>query len=613
MTQSTLSAVEQAVQREQMDYSHLALARYLQKRFVQADEADLWLAALVCRQVEQGHICLACDQVEGASAELGFGRLSAHDWQQKLASSCLVGDPLKPGPLVLDKGRIYLARQHFQEVELAHRLLWLAQQDEPVETSDLELLNRLFENAAPDDRQKLSAWISLRKRLMLISGGPGTGKTWTVARILALLVARQPGLRVALAAPTGKAAARLSQSIALASEQLPIDRQVQQAISAKAITLHRLLAMDRFTHRPRYHQDNPLRADLVIVDEASMIDQPMMGLLCDALAAHTRLILLGDRDQLSSVEAGSVFADLCGSATTTCFSQAQTAWVESTLGCALAAAESTDALQDNRVLLTESRRFGRESGIGVLAGEVNRGNADQVLRLMHEARFDDLEWRELDESAIETLLLHAPLEHYLRLTRASSAGAAFDLLHAYQLLCAVWQGPAGVHQVNRLLQHAVRQNLGIPADAVFYHGQPLMISRNVSQYDLSNGDLGVVLRDTEGQLRVWFESADGGYRALALSQLPDHQDAYAITVHKSQGSEYRRVLLVLPGRDSPVCTRELLYTAITRAISRVEIWASGGVIGHAVERPTRRSSGLAERLQRRVNWAASGSDEDDAG
>jgi exodeoxyribonuclease V alpha subunit len=597
MMDSKLSPIKQAIDRELMDYSYLTLARYLYRQFPQADEADLFLAALVSRQIQQGHVCLECAEIESKSSELGFTRFSSSEWIKRLADSPLVGGADLSKPLVLEIDRLYLVRQYFLESNLANSLVRRADSSDPVSAEVVQLLNQLFPFSEAIDLQKMAALVCLRRRLTLISGGPGTGKTWTVARILALLIARQPGLQIHLAAPTGKAAARLAQSISGIVASLPVDETLRQAIPLKAVTLHRLLGVDRFSHQPRFNRDNPLACDLLIVDEASMIDQQMMAMLCAALEMDARLVLLGDRDQLSSVEAGSVFADLCGNSAQLDYSDEQLGWIKQTLGYSIQSSVHQHILQDCRVVLTTSRRFTADSGIGALASAINQGDADAARRVLLSEDYPDAEWFQIEDRQVDALLIQQALEFCLDIARARTPQQAFSAYGAFQLLCAVWEGPTGVNQVNQLLQQSVRQRLQLGSDTQFYHGQPIIIRRNIPQYELSNGDVGIVLNDAPDKPRVWFESAAGGYRALALSQLPEHDLAYAITVHKSQGSEYDRVVLLLPAKDSAVCTRELLYTAVTRATTRVQLWAGGAVLGNAIQQPTRRSSGLAQRLE----------------
>ena len=414
--------------------------------------------------------------------------------------------------------------------------------------------------------------------------------------MLALALKREPSLRIALAAPTGKAAARLSQAIDASRQGLGLDAALQRRIPDKALTLHRLLGIHPMTHRPRHDAQNPLALDLLVLDEASMIDQSLMTQVCDALPDSARLILLGDKDQLSSVEAGNVFADLCGGLTRSEASDAQQRWLQREFGIDIPQHQGGYRLVDQVVVLQHSRRFDPDSGIGRLAQLINRGDADGCLSLLRDAGEDEqLRWvaqapdtppdyRSLAETA------------YLEMTRAGDVEQAFDAFGRFQLLAGVWKGPLGVDYINEEIEQAIRQRAGIAAGSEYFHGKPLMMTSNVYQYGIHNGDIGIVWRDQgDGDLRLCVQTAEG-YRFLALSQLPRHHSAYAMTIHKSQGSEFDEVVIVLPDADSPLMTRELLYTAVTRARRRVEIRGSEAALRMAVSRRTERMSGLRQRL-----------------
>jgi exodeoxyribonuclease V alpha subunit len=449
------------------------------------------------------------------------------------------------------------------------------------------------------DFQKLAAIVSTQHQLAIISGGPGTGKTWTVSRILALLLQQNSRLQINLAAPTGKAAARMAESIHNSLQQLDIEPDLQQKFPANAHTLHRLLHIDRHTHRPRYHPKNPLQCDVLVLDEASMIDQQMMAMICSALPARCKLILLGDKDQLASVEAGSVFADLCGGLTQTEFSAAQCDTLQQTFALTLPQHRADYALADQVVVLQKSHRFDEHSGIGKLARLINQGDAVNTIELLRAANENaTLRWRQPGEQELAKLLQQQALGDSLAMMQVQSIEQAFEHFHRSQILSAVWKGPTGVDAINDIIENTLKQKTSIAASTELYRGKPLMMTSNAYQYGIHNGDIGIVWPDDSGELKVWFEQSAAEYRSLSISQCAHYKTAYAMTVHKSQGSEFSHILLLLPDNNSAVATRELFYTGITRAAQSVEIWASEASLYSTIERKTERVSGLLDRLRK---------------
>ncbi|MEO3961189.1 exodeoxyribonuclease V subunit alpha, partial [Chromobacterium piscinae] len=439
-----------------------------------------------------------------------------------------------------------------------------------------DLLARLFPGAddGEPDRQKLAAALAARQRLMVISGGPGTGKTTTVVRLLALLAAMSPRpLVMAMAAPTGKAAARLSESVRAARDRLDVADAVRRQLPAQAETLHRLLGLRPGVEAPRHHAGNPLPLDVLVVDEASMIDLALMARTVAALPSQARLILLGDRDQLSSVEAGAVLGELCGRIA---YRDETAQWLQRVAGASLRGdAAPGGALTDCVALLTRSHRFGADSGIGELARRVNAGEGRASLQVLDDAGRPDV-WRQ--DAADDAALLAR---------RAQREFSAFMLLAAERRQVA---------DCNRRIEREL-EAAGVKQEGRdWYPGRPVMIGENDYGLGLFNGDIGFALQRPSG-LRVLFPSADGGWREFAPGRLPAHDTVFAMTVHKSQGSEYDEVWLQLPQQAGALLNRALLYTAITRARSRfaavgdAEVWLRGA------ELAPRRDSGLGDRLR----------------
>lgn len=575
-------------------------------------------AALASRAVREGHVCLDLAQFAGlqlgsvdAGVELEAPALD--DWLEALRASAVVGGPGEFRPLVLDEaGRLYLYRYWDYERRLTHALESRAGAAPTVDRGLLATqLQRLFVAREPTepDWQQIAAAVAVLRGLCVISGGPGTGKTTTVTRVLAMLV-EQAGarpLRTALAAPTGKAAMRLSEAIRTVKPLLEVDDGVRAAIPEQAGTLHRLLG-----YRPngggfRYGRDNPLPVDAVVVDEASMIDQAMMVRVVEALAPEARLILLGDKDQLASVEAGAVMGDMC--AGWRGFSEPFAQELSDVLGVpvkALPVARSGAGLRDNIVELRLSHRFSRESGIGSLASCVNAGDVNAAKALLADGT-DDLQWLETrDLAQAQAHLAERAAALFGDYLRALASGATPQQVFAHfervRILCALRSGPMGVAGVNRLIEDLLHRQGLIDVRQAWYAGRPVMIARNDYNLGLFNGDVGLALEDSAGRLRVCFRDSQGDIRRLSPGRLPAHETCYALTVHKSQGSEFDEVVVVLPQEDSRVLTRELLYTAVTRARRRVLLTGPLDVLAAAVARRTQRRSGLRDSL-----WSDTGS------
>lgn len=558
-------------------------------------------AALLSRGVVAGDVCLdlACALSDGDAGRYGIGSLDS--WIERLRGFSVVGAPGEFRPLVLDgANRLYLHRYWRYEEELAAAIL---KRGAPAEF-DRELLKeglaRLFPvgGAEETDWQRIAALAAVTMRFSVISGGPGTGKTSTVVKVLALLL-EQPGgdsCRIALAAPTGKAAARLKESIMGGVE---CSQEVRALIPEDVSTIHRLLGFVKGSCSFRHHRDNPLPFDLVIVDEASMVSLPLMAKLVDALRHDTRLILLGDRDQLASVEAGAVLGDICDTGGVHGFSAPFAKLALELTGDRLPVQDSISALADAVVLLSRSYRFSSSSGIGRVGALVNAGDGLAALADFKDDRLPDISLADTPRASdLGEALSERIVAGYREYLKAGSPEEAFALFASFRILCAMRSGPYGVESVNLLVEERLAKAGLIHPEGRWYAGEPVMITRNDYNLALFNGDVGLILPDPEsgGELRAFFPCGAAAMRKVLPLRLPDHESAFAMTVHKSQGSEFDRVLLILPDRDAPLLTRELLYTAITRAKKSVQLLASDQLFLTAVQRRIVRRSGLRERL-----------------
>ena len=572
-----------------------ALVASLQRLEPNTREAVLAAAALCCQVLGNGDVCLVLARWAGQRPwGEGYGLPALADWRAQLAASKLVGAPGDFTPLILDGECLYLARYQAYEAQLASQLLNRAADLPEVDETQLsDSLQRLFaNNTQQPDWQRLAAAQAVRKRVAVISGGPGTGKTTTVVRLLAALL-EQPGgehLAIGLAAPTGKAAARMAEAIRNAKASLPVSEAIKAALPEQARTLHRLLGSRGDRPQVRHTAANPLALDVLVVDEASMVDLAMMAKLLDALPANGRLILLGDKDQLCAVEAGAVFAELCDGRG---FDANAAADLQRVTGQSVPVEAPTSQLGDAVVLLTHSHRFAGDSGIGELARRINGGDARGTLSLLQEDR-SDLHWQSAPTPATLLTRIEQGYEGYLQAALTGDPAAAFAAFNQFRVLTAQREGAFGVAGLNEALEARYKRRFKLAERERWYAGRTVMVQSNDYALGLFNGDIGICLQ-TELGLRVLFEGEDG-FRSFTTARLPSHETVLAMTVHKSQGSEFGEVLLVLPELPSPLLSRSLFYTGITRAKHKVEIWALAPRISEAVSTKAERAAGLALRL-----------------
>lgn len=500
-------------------------------------------------------------------------------------------------PLLLDtKNRLYLARYWYYEQSLMSSVQRLI--NSPQISADPELLSNLLQKLYPSsttddtDWQMVATAVAALNRFCVITGGPGTGKTYTVASLLAVFAAwpfEDVALRVMLAAPTGKAATRLTESLH-ASDIVP-----ECYADVEAVTLHRLLRMTPGRIQPRYHSGNPLPADVLVVDEASMIDLPMMTRVLDAIPEHCRLILLGDKDQLASVESGMVLGDICGPHATTRLSNHASTRLNKEAGVKVAALDGPlNRISDHIVYLTKSHRANNDTGIVELSEAVNRGDVDGCLKYLTSADYPDLQLLEHSPSSLDSVISSYTVPVYREVMAAENPAVALSSMSGTCILCALRRGRSGADGINRRVEATLRRLEIVSAEETQYAGRPVMITENSPQQSLFNGDFGITTMDN-GRLKVFFQG-DTSLRAFVPGRLPQHETFYAMTVHKSQGSEYNTVVLVLPDNDSPLLTREMLYTGLTRARERIIVVANTKQIETAVQTRSRRQSGILDTL-----------------
>lgn len=495
---------------------------------------------------------------------------------------------------------------------------------------EFEAIQQLIPEAACLNWQKVAAALALSRQFSVISGGPGTGKTTTVAKLLAAIIQQSIANEgqeithvptIKLVAPTGKAAARLTESIGHAIEALPISPEIKALMPASSSTIHRLLGVIPQRAEFKHNKQNPLHLDILIIDEASMVDLSMMYKVFQALPAHAKVILLGDKDQLASVEAGAVLGEIC-SFYNVQYSHEQVKWLAKLTGYQseyLQKIRSHKALEskvsDCLCVLQKSYRFDARSGIGQLARAVNEGDKKK-LDVILRAAFSDIRFYELSSQNYQKLIHNASqgYQRYLDVLSLSKpegeseenialaqTARARDVLQQFskvRVLCAVREGDFGVDGLNNRIESQLIKNALIHKnEEAWYEGRPIMITRNDHGQSLFNGDIGVTIFDPIAKkLKVYFELADGSIKGFLPSRIPEHETAYAMTIHKSQGSEFKTVHLVLPSEYMPLLTRELIYTGITRAKSQLALYTDIAVFERGVTSITHRNSGLAQRL-----------------
>ncbi len=565
-------------------------------------------ARLASNRTAAGNVCLdIAAAAKGGLSEYPPELLPENPgrWIEALRRSPVVGAPGDHRPLILDaKGRLYLHRYWKYENTLAGAITRMSSRARDDFDAALlgEGLERMFTRTAGSgpDLQRLAAAVAVMKSFVVISGGPGTGKTSTVVRILALLaeqaLASGRRMRAALAAPTGKAAVRLQEAVRGSVDALPCGPAVKQCIPTEALTLHRLLKSLPGTPYFRHNAGNPLPYDVLVVDESSMADLPLMAKLADALLPDARLILLGDRDQLSSVEAGAVLGDICNTGAEQYYSKRFAAALAGlTKDPPPASRADVPPVADSIVVLKKSYRFDETGGIGALARAVREGSAGEVLRILRSG-VDEVRIREdVGAETLGRVLRETALQGLAALAAECEPLKVFPRMGEQALLCAVRRGALGVEGLNDSAELMLRDEGIIDPRQRWYAGRPVMVTRNDYSLGVFNGDIGVILDGADG-LRAWFPSRDGGARSLMPRLLPEHETVYTMTVHKSQGSEFDRVVLIMPEKASPVLTRELVYTGVTRARRSLEIWSPADVLASAVETPVRRTSGLRDAL-----------------
>ncbi len=542
----------------------------------ESDDRVLLAVALAVRATRRGSVCL--DLATAHESAPGLPWPEPREWQEAVVASPLV----EAGAVRWDLDRLYLDRYHRLETQVCDDLqARTAQAETPVDEARLSAAAALIGRAQVSDQQLQAAMNAARHRTTILTGGPGTGKTTTVARMLVLLAdqaaARDETLSIALAAPTGKAATRLEEAVEaglveIAASSPEASEAADRVGHPRGVTLHRLLGWrpDNST-RFRHDRSNRLKYDVVVVDESSMVELTMMGRLLEALRPQARLVLVGDPEQLTSVGAGAVLSDLV---------------------------EGYGSGPDSPVApLTENFRSNED--IKALAEALRVGDVDGVLDVLRTP-CDQVEFVEVSSEAEMEAALRPDCEAAaLRILEAAlreDSAAAVEALDEHRLLCAHREGPAGVRRWNRHVERWLSEHPGVELYDEWYVGRPLLVTSNDYALDVYNGETGVVVR--QGQRRRAYISGSDGLKELAPGRLDAVETMHALTIHKSQGSQARSVSVLLPAADSRLLTRELFYTAVTRAQERLRVVGTEAAVRLAVTTKARRATRLPQRLRK---------------
>ncbi|EWH11298.1 exodeoxyribonuclease V subunit alpha [Catenovulum agarivorans DS-2] len=600
------------------------ITKHADCELVEAQQTTLFMLLIACHSaLRNGHVCTPLSQLAGETwfnDETHQGFYFEPSLCQQLFNKFDKSQPLSQSThclFIVDANCLYIKRYWHYEIEVANRFnaLFDCSDTGTIDCATqhylAQLIQQLFANADCQqneiDWQKVAVASSVSAKVNIICGGPGTGKTYTVARLLAVQAAKQKtiqadtnqALKILMAAPTGKAAQRLTESLIAAKGQMQqqqVDPELLQSIPETALTLHRLLGYHPYKVGYTYNQHKPLECDLLLIDEVSMIDLAMMCHVLRALPKHATLIMLGDADQLPSVETGNLLADLAPKSATH-YPQDTANLIKTLTG------QQVEVMPDSPyahiTFLQKTHRFSGE--IGAIAKEVIQGQdrvSWQRLLAHQQNGFTDFSQHELayvEFSQLQTWLEDAIARYYSSIEKCSHIDQAFELLNQFRILTSMRKGAYGVEALNQLVERQIKQQLRVSAHTQHYKGRPIMITQNDYQHGLFNGDIGIVWPEENNRLVCYFET-DSGVKSTSLAKLPSHETVYAMTIHKTQGSEFKHVGLILPEMPNPILTPELIYTGITRAKKAVTVLSKREIWDFALTNRQTRSSNLAARL-----------------
>lgn len=547
-------------------------------------------------KMSEGHICIPINNIPQLDDQPYFEHYPIKSFDE-IAAPELIGsadDLLKP--FIVHQGALYTQRYFKYESKIFSFLKACTQQSSPTNLPfTASTISSLFGyNPHETNWQAVAAVNAMMHRFSIITGGPGTGKTTTIAKLLYLLFLQNKDIKVAIAAPTGKASARMSESLQRAAHQFD---EATQTFFKSLIpnTLHRLLGYIPNSIYYKHNTDYPLPYDVVIIDESSMVDVALFAKLVAAIGPDTKLILLGDKDQLASVEAGSIFGDICQAVNLNAFTPSHLQLLNQyTLINPNDEKFSKEQFSNHIVALQQSHRFTSDSGIGRFAKGIIESDSyilEEFLGLQDKAIHFDQNY---DADYITNFA-----KSYLNYIQTEDIFEALLAFNQIKILCAIKDGPTGLHQINKLVEQSLAHKQWIQPYQAFYEHKPIMITKNDYNLGLYNGDIGIIRKDQNGTLKAWFieNEAERRVKCVLPGFITQYDTVYAMTIHKSQGSEFDEVLMVLPDQYNPILTKELIYTGVTRAKNKVYIQSDKEIFLHACQQPVSRGSGLKERLK----------------
>jgi exodeoxyribonuclease V alpha subunit len=592
------------------EFGFIYLDYYFSKLMIEKESNDKILSMFffmyLSMQTRKGSVCTDIKTDQGISKFLQRFDTGLEEFVQEILSSFAVGSSDFEKPVIYEKNKFYLNRYYIYEKFLSEWIIKKSYSGEVdiVKTDKLKkILNNYFSDDLPEaDMQKLSCISASFFDLCVISGGPGTGKTTTLVKIIAVLLELEypDNLNIKICAPTGKAASRLGDAISSLSAELEIAKDIRALIPDKARTIHRLLK-----YNPEsgffYNRENRLRADVMIVDEASMIDLKLMNDLCSALEDDCRLILSGDRFQLASVSPGSVFGDICKRGEKIWYSENYLNFLGKFFEKNLLKeffSESKRSFADSITELKKNYRFGANSGIAELAKSIKNCDAENAFNVLNSDEFKDVVFIETgSEKELKQLIYDFTDNYYFSILKSADPEEAFEKFSEFMILSPLKQGSFGVNKINEIVENRLFQENEKSESFLWYNGKPVMINSNDYRNNLFNGDIGICI-DIKGSKnrKIYFQSDKGGFQEFHPSLLNNYDSVFSMSVHKSQGSEFDNILLVLPEHYSEVLSRELIYTAVTRARKKVFICGRKDVFKFALNKSHSRESGLYDRI-----------------
>jgi exodeoxyribonuclease V alpha subunit len=598
---SVLDQLEDLRKKEVISAVEVEFVRFLATVHSSVKGEVLWAASACIHAQRNGHICLDFNKWDDKwlfgdkKSNIKITDSLKTEWLSGLKESPIVSNGNELQPLVLESERLYLHRFWSFEEELCH---WLNQKSSPTHDVSDQAKKIMQSLLAPSgdlfetNWQHVAVQLSFLKDLVIISGGPGTGKTFTVLNIIAahVLAHSTEGeeYRIALAAPTGKAARRLDESIEAGKANLPEHIQAEFNLTGSAQTVHKLLGSDFRGSSFSFNEENLLPYDLVVIDEASMLDIHMWVHLIRAIGANTKLVILGDKDQLASVEAGSILGDICRG--DNLFSRTIADSLSRIQNVSVPIADDKPTLNDCILFLKKSYRFGEHSGIQKFAAAVNDSNPDLAIEILQDSSYKDLGWMKPSSENMESVIKEYAVNHHAEFSVIREE-KRLPASNQKRILCALRRGPFGVEQINSTAEKLIKRNLGLLAGKIWFEGRIVMATRNDSIIRVKNGDIGLYSDSKES---IQFEGKEG--QMISANRLKDYEPAFAITIHKSQGSEFNDVAIILSNQVNSVLSKEILYTAVTRARENTLIIVSEEVLRKTIERSVSRTSGLRHKI-----------------